>query len=131
MIGLDTNVLVRYIMQDDARQAAMATRLMEALTAEEPGFISLVSIVELVWVLGSAYGLKREQVAQSLEGLLRAKEVVVDRAELVSNATRLYKSAAVDFADCLIHMTAQSAGCEKTMTFDKTAAQSAGMTLIR
>lgn len=131
MIGIDTNVLVRYIMQDDARQAAQATALMESLTAERPGFIALVSVVELVWVLGSAYELKRAQIAQSLEGLLRAKEVVIDRADVVSNAARLYKSTSADFADCLIQMTAHHAGCEQTMTFDKGAAHSAGMTLIQ
>ena len=131
MIGVDTNVLVRYIVQDDQRQAAQATKLMEALTAEEPGFVSLVSVVELVWVLGSAYELKRMQVAQALEALLRIKEVVVDRADIVIGATRRYKSTTADFADCLIQLTAQYAGCEKTMTFDKRAAQSAGMTLIQ
>ena len=49
MIGLDTNVLVRYIMQDDARQSLSATKLMESLTVDEPGFVSLVSVVELGW----------------------------------------------------------------------------------
>ena len=131
MIGIDTSVLVRYIVQDDQQQAALATKLMEALTTEEPGFVSLVSVVELVWVLGSAYELKRMQVAQALEVLLRVKEVVVDRAELVIGATRRYKNTTADFADCLIQLTSQHAGCEKTMTFDKGAAQSAGMTLIQ
>ncbi len=131
MIGIDTNVLVRYIMQDDARQSAKATAFMESLTAERPGFVALVSVVELVWVLGSAYGLQRVQIAQSLEGLLRAREMVIDHADIVSNAARLFKSTAADFADCLIQMTAHDAGCEKVMTFDKGAAHSAGMTLIQ
>jgi predicted nucleic-acid-binding protein len=131
MIGIDTNVLVRYIVQDDPRQAAQAARLMESLTAEAPGFVSLVCVVELVWVLGSAYEFKRMQIAQALEGLLRVKEIVVDRAELVIGGTRRYKSTSADFADCLIQLMGQHAGCERTMTFDKGAAQSAGMTLIQ
>ena len=73
MIGLDTNVLVRYLMQDDAKQAAKATRLMESLTVEVPGFVSIVSVVELGWVLTSAYGLTRSQLEQALEALLRTR----------------------------------------------------------
>ena len=59
MIGLDTNVLVRYIMQDDPKQAALANKLIEGLTAATPGYVSLVAIVELVWVLESAFHLTR------------------------------------------------------------------------
>ncbi|SCK09530.1 Predicted nucleic-acid-binding protein, contains PIN domain [Variovorax sp. HW608] len=130
MIGLDTNVVVRYIMQDDARQVAKANKLVESLTIEEPGFLSLVSIVELVWVLGSSYELKRQQIAQSLDALLRTKELVIDRAELVGKALRVYGGTSADFADCLIQITSAGAGCDRTMTFDKGAAQNAGMTLI-
>jgi predicted nucleic-acid-binding protein len=130
MIGLDTNVLVRYIMQDDAKQSAKATKLVESLTVAEPGFIALVSVVELVWVLPSCYDLSREQIAQALEVLLRAKQLVVDQAGQVVRALRVYSSGKADFADCLIERTASSAGCEKTMTFDVGAAKGAGMTLI-
>jgi len=130
MIGLDTNVLVRYIMQDDAKQSPKSSKLMESLTADEPGFVSLVSVVELVWVLSSSYDLSREQVAQALELLLRTKSIVVDRADEVMRALRVFKSRPADFADCLIERTAASAGCGKTMTFDVGAAKAAGMTLI-
>jgi predicted nucleic-acid-binding protein len=131
MIGLDTNVVVRYIMQDDPKQSPKAARLIEALTPDEPGFISLVSIVELVWVLGFSYKLAREQIAQVLSGLLRSKEIVVDRAELVGRAVRVFGSTSAVFADCLIERTAASAGCSRTMTFDVGAAKTAGMTLIQ
>lgn len=131
MIGLDTNVLVRYIMQDDARQAAKATKLIEGLSAEAPGFIALVSTVELTWVLGSCYELTREQIAQALEILLRAKQLVVDQAEQVVRALRAYAAGSADFADCLIERTAAAAGCTKTMTFDAKAAKTAGMLLIQ
>ena len=131
MIGLDTNVLVRYIMQDDAKQALKATKLVESLTADEAGFVSLVSVVELGWVLSSSYDLDREQVARALELLLRTKTVVVDRADEVTRALRVYKASSADLADCLIERTAASAGCGRTMTFDVGAAKTAGMTLIR
>jgi predicted nucleic-acid-binding protein len=131
MIGLDTNVLVRYIMQDDAKQAAKAAALVESLTVEVPGFVSLVSVVELGWVLSSSYDLTREQVAQTLDLLLRTKQMVVDRADQVLSALRVFKGGSADFADCLIERTAASAGCDRTMTFDAGAAKTAGMTLIR
>jgi predicted nucleic-acid-binding protein len=131
MIGLDTNVLVRYIMQDDAKQAAKAVALVESLTVEVPGFVSLVSIVELGWVLSSSYRLTREQVAQALDLLLRTKQMIVDRADNVLSALRVFKAGSADFADCLIERTAASAGCDRTMTFDAGAAKTAGMTLIR
>ena len=131
MIGLDTKVLARYIMQDDAKQSLKATKLMESLTVDEPGFVSLVSVVELGWVLSSSYDLNREQVARAIELLLRTKTVVVDRADEVTKALRVFKTSSADFADCLIERIAASAGCGKTMTFDVGAAKTSGMTLIQ
>ena len=130
MIGLDTNVLVRYIMQDDARQSPLATRLVESLTAELPGFVPLVSLVELAWVLSSAYALERAQLVQAFEALLRTQELVVDRAETVWQALRVFQSSSADFADCLIERSAAAAGCDRTMTFDLGAAPRCGMVLV-
>ena len=130
MIGLDTNVLVRYIMQDDARQSPLATRLVESLTAELPGFVPLVSLVELAWVLSSAYALERAQLVQAFEALLRTQELVVDRAETVWQALRVFQSSSADFADCLIERSAAAAGCDRTMTFDLGAAPGCGMVLV-
>jgi predicted nucleic-acid-binding protein len=81
-------------------------------------------------VLGGSYELKRPQVAQAVDALLRTKEVIVDRANQVMKALRVFNRGSADFADCLIESTASSAGCEKTVTFDVRAAKSAGMTLI-
>lgn len=131
MIGLDTNVLVRHIMQDDAKQSRKASMLIESLSGESPGFVSLVAVVELVWVLSSCYDLTREQLVQALDLLLRSKEFVVDRADQVLKALRVFKSSTADFADCLIERTAASAGCDRTMTFDVGAAKTAGMSLIQ
>ena len=129
MIGLDTNVLVRYIMQDDAKQSALASRLVESLTEGE-GFIPVIVIAELSWVLSSAYSLSREQLAEALEGVLRSKEWVVEKADILWQGVRLFQSGSADFADCLIFRSAAAAGCEKIMTFDKDAAKSGGMTLL-
>ncbi len=131
MIGLDTNVLVRYIMQDDAKQSPKASALIESLDADHPGFVSLVTVVELYWVLTSCYDLTGAQVKDALEALLRAKQIVVDRADQVLRALRVFDAGKAGFADCLIERTASGAGCSETMTFDARAAKHAGMTLIR
>jgi predicted nucleic-acid-binding protein len=130
MIGLDTNVLVRYIMQDDAKQASKATKLIEGLSVVAPGYVTVVSIIELVWVLSSCFDLTRDQISQALDALLRAEQLLVDRTDQVVRALRMYRSGNADFADCLIERTAAAAGCEKTMTFDIAASKHAGMTLI-
>ena len=130
MIGLDTNVLVRYIMQDDPKQASKATRLIESLDGENPGYITMVSVVELYWVLTSSYELTGQQVAQALEGILRTKQFLVERADQVMRALRVFGQGKADFADCLIERSASGAGCDRTMTFDVGASKNAGMTLI-
>jgi predicted nucleic-acid-binding protein len=75
--------------------------------------------------------LTREQLVQAFDALLRTKEIVVDRADQVLNAMRVFKTTSADFADCLIAQSASNAGCNKTMTFDVGAAKAAGMTLIQ
>ncbi|HLD68478.1 MAG TPA: type II toxin-antitoxin system VapC family toxin [Pseudomonas sp.] len=127
MIGLDTNVLVRYVAQDDPQQSAKASALMEALTPERPGFISLVSVVELVWVLQSCYQSTKPEIVEVLETMLRTKELIVDRAEVVWQAVRIFSAAKADFADCLIERCANAAECEYTVTFDLKAVKTVGM----
>ena len=130
MIGLDTNVLVRYVMQDDPRQSPRATRLIEALSVDEPGFVPVVALVELAWVLSGSYGLDRKQIATVLDTLLRSKELVIDRAELVTQSLHRYSAASADFADALIERIAAAAGCSATMSFDTGAVKSASMTMV-
>ncbi|MCU0790645.1 MAG: type II toxin-antitoxin system VapC family toxin [Nitratireductor sp.] len=130
MIGLDTNVLVRYIAQDDAAQSPKATRLIESLTAENPAYIGLVSLTELVWVLTGCYSSSKEDMVAVLEGLLRTKGLLVENAETVWKAVRLFKGGSADFADCLIECSANRAGCDYTATFDRGAAKHCGMRLI-
>jgi predicted nucleic-acid-binding protein len=131
MIGLDTNVLVRYIMQDDAKQAALANKLIEGLTEDSPGFVSLVAIVELVWVLESAYELTRRQVTEALRNLLSVNAFKVDRVAVVASALRTYAEGSADVADCLIERSSALAGCRCTMTLDRAAVKTGGMVLIK
>lgn len=108
-------------MQDDARQAGLATELMESLTVEEPGFMPLVAVVDLV----------RSQVVQALERLLLTKDIQVENAEVVWRADRLYRASAADFADCLLERSAAAAGCSRTKTFDRAAVKNCAMTLVQ
>ncbi len=130
MIGLDTNVLVRYITQDDSKQAALANALMDSLDEASLGFVSLVTVVELSWVLESAYNFSREQFAAVMQTLLSVDTIKLDNAVAVASAVRVYSSSKADFSDCLIERLCTSAGCSKTMTFDRAAAKMAGMELL-
>jgi predicted nucleic-acid-binding protein len=130
MIGLDTNVVVRYIVQDDAVQSKKATTLLESLTDDNQGFIPLVSIVELVWVLQSCYAADRKEISNVLDLLLQMKSIVIEQFEIVTKALRLFSGNNADFADCLVERSAFSAGCEYTATFDKKASKTTGMKLL-
>ncbi|SAI20794.1 Predicted nucleic-acid-binding protein%2C contains PIN domain [Bordetella ansorpii] len=131
MIGLDTNVLVRYFVQDDPVQARKANALVESLSADQPGFISQVALVEVVWVLGRAYDAPRADIVRVIEILLRTQGMVVEAAETVWKALRLYAASSADFADCLIERAGHDAQCEYTATFDVKAAKTAGLRLIK
>ncbi len=130
MIGLDTNVLVRYIMQDDPKLAPKAVRVIESLTSQRPGFVSLVSIIELVSVLSSSYALSRPQIASALELLLQSQELLIDRVESVAKALRVFRAGKADFADCLIERISHGAGFGAVMTSDVQASRTAGMSLL-
>jgi predicted nucleic-acid-binding protein len=131
MIGLDTNVLVRYFAQDDPVQSRKASVLIELLTAERPGYVTQVALIEVVWVLGRSYDARREEIAQIIETLLRTKELVVEASETVWKALRLYARSSADFADCLIERACHDAECEYTATFDAKAAKTAGSRLTK
>jgi predicted nucleic-acid-binding protein len=130
MIGLDTNVLVRYVAQDDPIQSPKATSLIESLTVQNLGFVSVVSVVELVWVLSSCYGSPKSEICEVLETLLRTKELCIAQADTVWRALRMFRNGKADFADCLIERSANDAGCQHTVTFDAGAAKACGMELI-
>lgn len=131
MIGLDTNVLVRYLAQDDAKQSAVASRLVEdRLTENVPGFVSAIVLVETVWVMEDLYGADRGRVAEIVEALLRVRTVIVEDTEIVWRSVEAFRAGHADFADCMIRAFATAAGSEIVYTFDKIAARDAGMTLL-
>jgi predicted nucleic-acid-binding protein len=131
MIGLDTNVVVRYLTHDDAAQTAAAVRVIDSLSQDSPGFLSLIVIAELVWVLEVSYHFKKSEIEQVLETLLRSKELLIERAETVAQAFRKFSASRADFADCLIERSGHAADCQSTVTFDQNAASAAGMKLLR
>ena len=100
------------------------------ITIDAPGYVSVVSVVELVWVLIGAYTSTKTEICEVLETLLRTKEIVVAHADTVWKALRLFKEGKADFADCLIERSAHEAGCSYTATFDRDAAKHCGMQLI-
>ena len=131
MIGIDTNVLVRYIAQDDVAHSARAARLIEdECSADSPGFVALVVLVETVWVSESVYGATREVTAQILRRLLSIRQLVVENSEVAWKALRAFEASRADFADCLIHQIATAAGFDRAVTFDRQASKS-GMSLLR
>jgi predicted nucleic-acid-binding protein len=122
VIGLDTNVVVRYLAQDDARQAAIATRLIEgSLSANERGFISIVTLAEIVRVMCSNYDASRASVAEIVEGLLTAPRLMMERADVLWRALNAYRDSKADFSDAVMAELGSAAGCSKTVTFDRQA----------
>ncbi|MFZ0802592.1 MAG: PIN domain-containing protein [Terriglobales bacterium] len=128
MIGLDTNILVRFITHDDAPQTATVMRLMATLSSDSPGYVSLVVLVELVWVLEGLYRFKGKEVEDVVENLLRSREIRLEWPDLVGQAVRRFKTGNADLADCIIERAAHAAGCDYTLTFDRKAV-AAGMKL--
>lgn len=128
MIALDTNVLVRYLAQDDAAQAAAATRFIESeLSARRPGFVSSIVIREIVWVLESCYNLERANVSAIVEGLVSARQLVVENAAAVKAALA---HDGADLSDAIIHEIGRARRCEKTVTFDRKFARLHGVELL-
>ena len=130
MIGLDSNVLVRYLAQDDPVQSARATRLIEhELSERVPGYVGLVALVEVCWVLKRLYGATAEELHDTVRDLLDARQLVVEQRAVVNAALARWGDVG-DFADALISACANAGGCERIVTFDKAAVR-LGMALLR
>src|ERR1700722_12346842 len=121
MIGLDTNVLIRFLTHDDPVQTPAAIRLMSSLSPVSPGFVSLVVIAELSWVLGSLYKFEKSEMELVLENLLRSDALLVERSEVVWQALRKFKTSNAGFSDCLVERCGHAVECIYTVTFDKRA----------
>ena len=130
MTGIDTNVLLRYIVRDDATQTPKADKLLDGFTKERPGFICTVALAEVAWALRSNYRMPKKNLIECLEALLRSRNLVLENEPVVRLGLDLYRNSKADFADCVIERTCRFAGCKRTVTFDEDAAKSAGMELL-
>ena len=112
MIGLDTNVLIRYLTQDDEEQAAKANKLIDnKLSLNKPGFITLISLVEIIWVLESCYGQTKDEIIGVLHSLLTTKQLLVESADTAYLAVKRYAAGKADFSDALIAIISENRGC--------------------
>ncbi len=131
MIGIDTNVLVRYLVQDDPVQSRKATMVVEQhLTEQTPGFISVVALAETTWVLKRVYRLKNDAIAAVIERLLQADALVVEHEAEVATALIALWEGSGSFADALIGAINAQAGCSRTLTFDRKALRLPGFELV-
>jgi predicted nucleic-acid-binding protein len=122
MIGLDTNILIRYLTQDDPVQSRKATEIIERrLSAAHPGFVSVVTMAEAVRVLDRAYGLTDQEIAAAVERTLQVKVLLVENEQEAFAAMVALKQGRGAFADALIAELGARAGCTHTLTFDKKA----------
>ncbi|WP_026550174.1 type II toxin-antitoxin system VapC family toxin [Arthrobacter sp. Br18] len=129
MIGVDTNVLVRYLVQDDPQQSAAASSLIRSFNPDASGFISLSVLVESFWVLKNAYRLNHRKIAGVFGDLAASEDIVVENPDLVREAARR-AAEGYDFADVVIALDGRAHGCEYTATFDSKASQLQGMRLL-
>ena len=130
MIGLDTNVLVRYLTQDDPVQSARATEIIERrLTAANRGFVSIVTMAEIVWVLDRAYRLTNKKITAAIERMLQVEVLLVENEQEVFAAMIALKQSQGAFADALIARLGAKAGCTHTLTFDRKAVRLPGFAL--
>jgi predicted nucleic-acid-binding protein len=122
MIGLDTNVLARLFIDDDPAQAKLARQFVVGrCSRQNPGFVDRVALCELVWVLSSLHGYVRIEIVGIIQQLLASQDIVLEDAEAVAVATRIFATRNVDFADALIGEINRTRGCEATATFDRKA----------
>ena len=123
MIGVDTNVLVRVAVEDNAAQTKAAQTFLHKRSPDDPAFVSAVVLAELAWVLDKSYGFSHEAMHDVFDWLFESSNIVIERAELMERAVSQAHDARADIADCIIAALAADAGASKTVTFDKPAAK--------
>jgi predicted nucleic-acid-binding protein len=124
VIGLDTNVLVRLLVDDDAAQAHAARRFVaDRCSPEDPAFVDRVALCEMVWVLTSVHRFDRAPVADIVDKLLATEEIALEDSDVVHAALQTFRKGRVEFADALIGEVNRARGCQATATFDRKAAK--------
>ena len=131
MIGIDTNLLLRLVVGDEPKQAIAARDyLRDRCSADEPGYVCHIVLVELVWTLARAYGYPREKIAAAIEQILETAQLDVESSNDVAAALKDYQRGTADFADCLLLRVNAASGCTHTVTFDRRAAKLPGFQLL-
>ncbi len=129
MIAVDTNVILRFLVQDDPKQAAIANHFLEnVLTPEKPGFVTIVAVLELDWVLRSQYLFTAEIVVATLGQLMASPNLVFEQSSILKSALAFKHG---DLADNILHGAGQARGCANTVTFDKKFARLPGVELLK
>ncbi len=123
MIGLDSNILLRALTEDDPVQTPVAARILTDLTPERPGYVNLLVLAETAWSLARRYKAERETILEAVEGLLESRSIVVAERAAVIAGVELARSGEFDFADALIAVLNRQAGCDTTLTFDAKASK--------
>ena len=130
MIGIDTNLLVRYLTQDDAAQSKQAARIIDAaIEADEDLYLNHIVVCELTWVLSRAYGYAKDELLGVLEKILTAGQFAFEDKDSLWRALEAFRRSKADFADCLIGVKNSTAGCRTTVTLDRAAAGLGNFTL--
>ena len=131
MPALDTNVLVRYVVEDDPAQLAAARRLIRRCVGEGLAlFVPVTVVLELEWVLRSSFGFAKHDVLMTMSSLFSAAELTFESERALEVALQLFRKGSADFADCLHVALAVQAGEEPLWTFDKAAAKVSGAQLL-
>ena len=130
MIAIDTNILVRHLVNDDLAQARAARELIESLTPERPGFICREVAIEVVWVLERSYKFPRTRIVAALEQLAASNNIVIESSEDVATAAAAYEERRADFADLMILAASERAKARPLYTFDRRFARLEGVSLL-
>jgi predicted nucleic-acid-binding protein len=127
MIGLDTNVLIRHLVEDDPLQTQQVAKLLADRCSEaEPGFVNRIVLCEAVWTLDRTYGYGRADIVRVLEALIFTRELLIEDREHVAAALKTYRTHKIDFSDALIVEINRARGCKATATFDRRASRVSG-----
>ncbi len=132
MIGIDTNILVRLIVDDEPKQAAAARDFIrDRCPPDDPGYISNIALAEVAWILARGYGYSRNDIADAIERVMETAQLQIESSSDVAAALADYRRGPAGFSDCLIGHLNRTAECTHTITFDRKAAKLAGFELLK
>lgn len=130
LIGFDTNVLLRFVLEDDPQQYGAARSALASLSAQERGFVPLLVLGDFAWVLARTHKKSRLEITASIDGLLHAATLEIERLDIAVRALQQFRVSKADFTDCCIAVMCAESGCRHTFTFDVAASKLPGMRLL-